>query len=55
MGKYITKWDEVPLFVDTFYVSELLKVSHALVCKMCRSGQLSACKVGKDWRIGKKT
>lgn len=51
--KFITNWDTVPVCVDAYYASELLRVSHQLVCRYCRQGRLKAVLVGREWRISK--
>ena len=50
---YIYNWDEIPIIVDPYYVSDLLKCSVDLIYKDCRKGRLKAFKVGDMWRIRK--
>lgn len=53
LKNYVYNWDEIPLFVDPYYVAELFKCSAELIRKECQSGKLPAFKVGDMWRIQK--
>ncbi len=41
----------VPTFIDKTEAAERLKLSTFTIIRMCKRGELRACKVGQQWRI----
>lgn len=48
-----TNWDDVPVFIDLPYLSNLLGVTYDRVKTMAQNGEIPAKKIGKLWRIKK--
>lgn len=50
----VKHWDEVPLIVDPYYVSEMLRTSVNTVYAWIKQGRLKAVKLGgRAWRINR--
>ena len=51
--KKYTDWDEVPLFLKTTDLCNLLELSEPTIIRMLNSGQLKGVRFGNQWRINK--
>lgn len=46
-------WDEVPLFLETTDLCNLLHLSEPTIIRMLNSGEIKGVRFGKQWRVNK--
>ena len=53
MTKQYTSWEQLPIILDVPQVACLLCLHPNTVTRLCRRGELTGHKIGREWRINK--
>ena len=53
MTRHFTSWAELPLILDIPQVACLLCLHPNTVTRLCRTGQLTRRKIGREWRVNR--
>lgn len=55
MTKQFTSWEQLPVILDIPQVACLLCLHPNTVTRLCRTGQLTGRKIGREWRVNKES